>query len=200
MPYLRFLWTSTSLTTPTKLLGIGALKVWLAQMTLIDKNISDREAFSSHFLMFSKRHRFNLTMAPFAKITRVPEWFTQKFLATTKQESESKKIWETFLTPKLLSTRLRTSRENVEIICFQPNFVSRQFEISQTVPRPIFNRKSKLCLWTIDFSEDEYLWRLVRHHTDCPLLTPFTFQPSFYCTPEFNTWWKPYHAKEILQH
>lgn len=30
------------------------------------------------------------------------------------------------------------------------------------------------------------------------MLTTFAFQPSFYCTQEFDTWWKTYHAKEFL--
>lgn len=29
-------------------------------------------------------------------------------------------------------------------------------------------------------------------------MTPFSFQSTFYCTPEFDTWWKAYHAKESM--
>lgn len=132
--------------------------------------------------MFSKLYQFNPTMDPFSKRTHGPEWFTRKFPTTGKQEVESKKIWEAFLTPKLLSTGLGTSRENVNILCYQPNLVSHQFGVSQTMPRPFFNRKRELCLCTVDFSEDEYLQHLTRHAIDLPMLTPFSFQPLFYCT------------------
>ena len=29
------------------------------------------------------------------------------------------------------------------------------------------------------------------------MLTPFDFKPSFYCTQEFDTWWKAYHTREF---
>ncbi|KAI5432885.1 hypothetical protein KIW84_020265 [Lathyrus oleraceus] len=85
--------------------------------------------------MFAKRHNVSPTVAPFVNRTHGPEWFTLKFIATGEQEAESKKVWEIFLTPKLLSTRLGTSKENVKILCYQPNLVSHQFGVSQTVPR-----------------------------------------------------------------
>ncbi|KAI5387642.1 hypothetical protein KIW84_073649 [Lathyrus oleraceus] len=80
-------------------------------------------------------------MVPLAKRTHKPQWFTRKFHTTREQGHESKKIWEAFLTQKLLSTRLGTSKENVKIVYYQSNRVSRQFGISQTMPKPFFNRK-----------------------------------------------------------
>ncbi|KAI5432467.1 hypothetical protein KIW84_036268 [Lathyrus oleraceus] len=68
-------------------------------------------------------------MAPFAKRTLGPEWFTCEFPTIGEHETKSKKKWESFLTPRLLSTRLCTSKENVEILCYQPNLVSHQFGI-----------------------------------------------------------------------
>lgn len=101
-------------------------------------------------------------MARFVNRTHGPKWFTRKFPATGEQEAELKKVWEDFLTPKLLSTRLGTSKENVKILCYQPNLVPHQFGVSQTVPKPLFNRKSELCLYIINYLEDEYLGRLVQ--------------------------------------
>lgn len=84
--------------------------VRLTQMIPNNKNISDREAFLAYFLMFTKHYHSNPTMDPFVKQTHGPNWMTRKFHATGEHEVESKKICEVFLTPKLLSTRLGTSK------------------------------------------------------------------------------------------
>lgn len=145
--------------------------------------------------MFSKRYHFNAMMAPFSKRRHELEWFTREFLDTNEREAESKKIWAAFLTPRLLSTRLGSSKEVVKILYYQPNLVSRQFGIIQTKPKSFFSRKSDLHLCTINYSKDDYLRQITRHASDLPKLTPFAFQPSFYCSPKFGTWWKAYHAK-----
>lgn len=132
-------------------------------------------------------------MDPFAERTH-----TQEFPATGEHEAKSKKIWITFLTPRLLYTCLGTSKEDVKILYYQSNLVSCQFGISQTKPISFFNRKSDLYLCTTDYSEYAYLRWLTRHASDHPKLTLFDFQPSFYYTPEFETWWKAYHAKEFM--
>lgn len=74
---------------------------------------------------------------------------------------------------KAFSTRIGTSKENVKILCHKPNLVSRQFGIIQTEPKPFFNRKSELCICTIDYSKDEYLQRLSQHANDHDVLTTF---------------------------
>lgn len=59
--------------------------------------------------------------------------------------------------PRLLYVRLEPSKEHVRILSYQPNLVSPQFEITQTIPRPFFKKKSELRLSTVDYSEDDYL-------------------------------------------
>lgn len=108
------------------------------------KNGSDREAFVSYFLMFAKRYHFNAMMDPFAKRTHGPEWFSHEFLATGEREAESKKIWANFLTPRLLSIWLGSSKEVVKILCYQPNMELRQFGIRQTKPKSFFSKKKWL--------------------------------------------------------
>lgn len=123
---------------------------WHSMITPADKNRPDWEAFSTYFLMFAKHHNLTPTLAPFVKRTHSLEWFTRKLSSTSDQEVEANKIWEAFLTPNLISTRLGTSKENVKILCYQPNLVSCQFGVSQTMPKPFFNQKNELCLYTVD--------------------------------------------------
>lgn len=160
----------------------------LNMLTPTDKNKSDREAFVSYLLMFTNLCHFNVIITPLSKRTHGPEWFTREFPSIDEREAESKKIWAAFLTPRLLSTRLGSSKEVVKILCYQPNLVLHQFGISQTKPKSFFNRKSDVCLCMIDYSEDDYLRRITQHANDRPKLTPFSLQLSFYCTPEINPW------------
>lgn len=138
-------------------------------------------------------------MAHFASRSHGHEWFTRNFLATGEQEAESKKVCEAFLTPKPLSTRLGTFKENMKILCYHPNMVSCQFGVSQAMPNSLFNRKSELWVCIFDYSGDEYLWRLFRNATDRVVLTPFSFQQAFYSIREFDTWWRAYHEKKFLR-
>lgn len=129
--------------------------------------------------MFAKRYNFTMTMAPFSKRTHGPEWFTRQFRTIGKKENELQRIWEALLTPKILSTRLGTSKEHVRILSYQPKLVSRQFGISQYVPQLFFNKKSELCLSIVDYSGDDYLQKIARHADGRTTLTLFAFEPSY---------------------
>lgn len=47
-------------------------------------------------------------------------------------------------------------------------------------------------------SEAECNERLAQHAYEAAQLIPISFRPSFYCTQEFDTWWKDYYNAEIL--
>lgn len=104
------------------------------QQTLID-----------YVMMFAKCYNFTPSMAPFTHMILGHEWFIRKFYAPSKdQEAESLVIWEAFLTPKLLLTRLGQLRNQFTLLSYQPNLVSRQFGLIQIMPKPLFARKNSL--------------------------------------------------------
>ncbi|KAI5389955.1 hypothetical protein KIW84_075319 [Lathyrus oleraceus] len=80
-------------------------------------------------------------MTPFSARTHGPEWFAQPFLATGEQEVESKQIWKAFLTPKLNSTRIGTSREIVNILS---DNATVEGETAETIHEPILVEDSSL--------------------------------------------------------
>lgn len=76
-------------------------------------------------MMYAKRYNFTPSMAPFTNRTHNPEWFTKKLPTPSKdQEAVSLSIWEAFLTPKLISLRLRPSKNQNVLLNYQPNLVS----------------------------------------------------------------------------
>lgn len=200
MPCLNLLWMSKKPNDTHK--GIQNKRVegtLLAQITPVDAHQTYKESFSKYFMLLSKFHNFTPLMAPLVNRSHGFEWFTRKFPTTGDHEAESWEIWENFLTPKLLSTRLWISKYGFKILCYQPNCVSRQFGVSKTVSKSFFSRKNELCLCTVKYSHGQYTQRLDRRVVDRVVLTPFPFQPTFYCTKEFGTWWRAYHVKEFLR-
>lgn len=146
--------------------------VRLTQMNPTDKNRSNWEALSSYFLMFAKSYPSTHD----GSFYQTNSWSWVVYLEVSYDRRTwiwVEEIWEAFLTPKIFSTRLGTSKENVKILCHKPNLVSCQFGIIQIVPKPFFNRKSELCICTIDYSKDEYLQRLSQHANDHDVLTMF---------------------------
>lgn len=140
-----------------------------------------QEAITGYVIMLAKRHNFTLFMAHFAS-----------------REAESLAIWEVFFVPKLLSIRLRVSKEHVKILRYQPNLVSWQFRLNHILPKSFFSRKNKLFLCNITFSKDEYIESLGWHATDTSKLTSLSFWPYFYYRKEFDSWYRAYFAEELF--
>lgn len=154
--------------------------------------------FSGYVMMFAKRYNFTTFMALFAGRTHGPEWFTREFPAhSTDQEAKSLSIWEAFLTPRLIASRLRPSKNQITLVSYQPNLVSRKFGHIQLMPKSLYDRKNTLCLYNMCFTEDECDKNLSLY-AKVAKLTPISFRPSFYFTQEFDIWWKNCYTNEIF--
>lgn len=159
--------------TLTKSLRIGALKAfdWPKWIQLIRT-----DKIEKHFRLISWCLPKVIPQPDDGSFCQTNSWSWVVYLEVSYDRRTwiwVEEIWEAFLTSKLFSTRLGTSKENVKILCHKPNLVSHQFGIIQTVPKPFFNRKSELCICTIDYSKDEYLQRLSQHAHDHDVLTTF---------------------------
>src|SRR3954464_13030988 len=103
-------------------------------------------------------------MATFLQRTVGPEWFTRRFPATSPdQQTESVTIWEAFLTPRLLYHRLRPSKSQCVLLCYQPNLVSRQFGLVQIKPKCLYEKRNHMCLHTLYLTEDECETKIARY-------------------------------------
>lgn len=87
-------------------------------MTSNESTITLPTTFKNYFSMFAKHHNFSLAMAPSTKRCHIPEWFTKEFPPSSPdQEAESNEIWEAFINPKFIITRLGVSKDYVKILC-----------------------------------------------------------------------------------
>src|ERR1044072_3677686 len=81
----------------------------LRNITLVDADMLPTDAFNKWFGVFSKQEKFLSSMAPFAGHNCGPDWLRRKFPPTHPQhDAESKEIWDQFLKPTLVSSRLQS--------------------------------------------------------------------------------------------
>ena len=138
--------------------------------------------------MFSKRHSFTPAMAPFAKRTHGPSWFTASIEEAIKDaNTEVEDVWRAFLLPRLLISRIFPVKNYVCMLAYQPNFVSRQFGLNQLVPVSLFNRKKEICYAGIDYVMRDVA-KHQEYHVDFVVFKLAPFEPATYMTKGFYTW------------
>ncbi|XP_050915657.1 uncharacterized protein LOC127130732 [Lathyrus oleraceus] len=115
-----------------------------------------------------------------------------------KDENTFLNVWESFLTPRLLFSYRNTTKNQIALIVYQPNLVSRQFGLIQIKPQPIFPKKGSIIFYNSLHTEDEGK-ELSKKLADASLdIRPVIFRPSFLCTPEFDEWWKDYYSNKFF--
>ncbi|XP_058748016.1 uncharacterized protein LOC131620851 [Vicia villosa] len=170
----------------------------LAYLTPKEEMGKLHEHFLAYSMMFARRDQFDPSMAPFVHRIIGPEWFTRKFPPTSQdQQIESMEIWEAFLTPRLFSHRLRPSKGQCILMCYQPNLVSRQFGLAQITPKCLYEKRNHMCFHTLYLTEEE-CERKINKYIGVTNLSPISFEPSFYSTPDFHQWWTEYYSSQIF--
>ena len=106
-------------------------------------------------------------------------------------------IWESFLRPRIMPLRFKSSKNQLSLIAYQPNLVSRQFGIVQSLPSPIYSREKLLLFYNADYSEDAATKHIGRY-VGRTVLTLFDFNLSFMCSPIFEGWWRQYYNEEFF--
>lgn len=105
--------------------------IQINRTTSVETSKTLQVSFTDYFMMFTNYRCFTPNKAPFVTRSHKPEWFTREFPATSfEHENESREIWEAFLIPKFLSTRLGTSKSSVRLFLYQPNLVARRFHLN----------------------------------------------------------------------
>lgn len=133
----------------------------LSLMNHADMGRSIKDSFTKYFMKFAKRHNFIIAMTPFSSQNYGPEWFRREFPPLAiEHETQVIKIWEAFLTPRLLPSRLGNTKDTMILVSYQPNLISRYFGFSQLLPRSYYNHKNDIYLCTIKMNEAEYIGRL----------------------------------------
>ena len=93
--------------------------------------------------------------------------------------------------------RFKSSKNQLSLIAYQPNLVSRQFGIVQSLPSRIYPREKLLLFYNADYSEDASTKHIGRY-VGRTLLTMFDFNLNFLSSGNFEGWWRQYYDEEFF--
>lgn len=162
--------------------------IWLAMLQY--GNRSSVDLFSITYNVLLNCHTFTPLMAPFVIRDRGTIWFKRPFPAQDNDdEAEINQIWEAYLTPTFLSSRI-TSGSPYGLYGYQPNHAARQFGLIQPKPCSLYQSVEDLRQPLL-----EQVWRSAVRRAEKQRFTfePVAFTPSYACTVAFHRWWQDYY-------
>ncbi|CAJ2661703.1 unnamed protein product [Trifolium pratense] len=155
-------------------------------------------AFQQYFNTFLNLKKFKPSFAPFVDRPLGPPWFTHRFPSPPEFEMVTNSIWNAYLMPTVLSCRIGLTSGDFGLVGYFPNLVSRQFGLTQILPKSIYLEEREVCLGKHGMTEPQFHSFLNHFNQPSYELTPFDFAPSHACTREFFTWWSRHYEGRLV--
>src|ERR1051325_10257686 len=146
-------------------------------------------------MIFSKRHKFEESMAPFAQRTCGPSWFTMSLSEAVKSR-EMQDIWKAFLLPRLISSRITPTKNQIFLLAYQPNFVSQQFGLCQLIPEPLFQTQSAITSGRTFKARDAKLQQ--EQYQEFAQFDLIPFEPTHFTAKGFLEWWTKFYQSHMF--
>ncbi|GAU37340.1 hypothetical protein TSUD_395210 [Trifolium subterraneum] len=103
-----------------------------------------------------------------------------------------------FLTPTVISCRFGLKSNEFGLVGYFPNFVSRQFGLTQLLPKTIYLNERDIFLGYYGMTEPHFYALLKKFEGEEYGLTPFQFEPSYFHTKEFHRWWDFHYDSHLV--
>ncbi|KAK2396658.1 hypothetical protein QL285_058303 [Trifolium repens] len=108
-----------------------------------------QKLFVKYMKIFLNFDKFLPRHAPFLERKYGPTWFTEDFPALyPDNEEEVNEVWSPYLEPTVLSCRIGVKSNQLGLVGYQPNCVSRQFGLSQMRPKSLFEKADNIVMGT----------------------------------------------------
>ncbi|CAJ2673185.1 unnamed protein product, partial [Trifolium pratense] len=170
----------------------------LARMVPRERGLGYDVAFQQYFNTFLSLKEFKPSFAPFVDRPLGPPWFTHRFPSPPEFEMVTNNIWTAYLMPTVLSCRIGLTSGDFGLVGYFPNLVSRQFGLTQILPKSIYLEEREVCLGKHGMTEPQFHSFLNHFNQPSYELTPFDFAPSHACTREFFTWWSRHYEGRLV--
>lgn len=95
--------------------------------------------------------------------------------------------------PTPLWTKLSTVESGIRLAEYQPNLVTKQFGLSQFLPKFLTPSEDCMFISTANASEETLVQCLINFKKKSFDFPYFRFSLSFYYTKEFEDWWQSYY-------
>jgi hypothetical protein len=162
------------------------------------RGFSYDQPFLFYFNAFLQLKEFKPSFTPFLDRPIGPQWFVHPFPPLLECEEKITDIWRAFLTPTLLSCRFGTASTDFGLVGYFPNLVSRQFGLTQILPKSIYSHERDICLGYYGMTEPQFHNFLKAFKGDNYAITPFKFELSYASTKEFSKWWELYYHGQLV--
>ncbi|GAU41191.1 hypothetical protein TSUD_26160 [Trifolium subterraneum] len=127
-----------------------------------------------------------------------PSWFIHPFPPLPESEDYQNAVWSAFLTPTVISCRFGLKSTEFGLVGYFPNFVSRQFGLTQLLPKTIYLHERDICLGYYGMTEPQFYALLKKFEGLEYELTPFHFELSHAHTIDFHRWWNLHYESQIV--
>jgi hypothetical protein len=156
------------------------------------------QSFIFYFKAFFNLQEFKSSFAPFLHRTVGPQWFIHPFPPLEECAEEITNIWKAYLTPTLLSCRFGITSKDFGLVGYFPNLVSRQFGLTQILPKSIYSCEREICLGYYGMTEPHFLDFMNKFRGDQYDCVPFKFEFSYATTREFSQWWELQYCGHVV--
>jgi hypothetical protein len=140
---------------------------------------------------------FKESYAPFIERKVGASWFVLPFPPLPEFEEFALAQWTAYLDPTVLSCRTGLTAKDYGLVGYFPNLVSRQFGLTQLIPKSFYAHEHDICLGCTGMTEGyfrSYLLSTEKHKYE---LNPFPYRNSISSTKEFQDWWDRHYSASI---
>ncbi|GAU33711.1 hypothetical protein TSUD_148620 [Trifolium subterraneum] len=172
--------------------------VRLARLIPRSRGLTHEQLFLQYFNAFLGLKEFKESFAPFATRQIGPQWFVHPFPPLPECKEYQNVVWSAFLTPTVISCRFALKSNDFGLVGHFPNFVSRQFGLTQILPKSIYLSERDICLGYYGMTEPHFYALLKTFGEAKYNLTPFQFEASYFHTRDFYRWWDLHYTSHLV--
>ncbi|GAU40775.1 hypothetical protein TSUD_26550 [Trifolium subterraneum] len=172
--------------------------VRLARLIPRTIGLSYQQLFRQYFEAFLWLKEFKERFAPFADRQIGPSWFIHSFPPLPESEEYQNAVWSAFLTPTVISCRFGLKSTEFGLVGYFPNSVSRQFGLTQLLPKTNYIHERDICLGYYGMTEPQFYALLKKFEGLEYGLTPFHFELSHAHTIDFHRWWNLHYESHLV--
>ncbi|GAU21460.1 hypothetical protein TSUD_32910 [Trifolium subterraneum] len=172
--------------------------VRLARLIPRTRGLTHQQLFLQYFDAFLGLKEFKERFAPFATRQIGLSWFIHPFPPLPESEEYQNAVWLAFLTPTVISCRFGLKSTEFGLVGYFPNFVSRQFGLTQLLPKTIYLNERDICLGYYGMTEPQFYALLKKFEGLEYGLTPFQFELYHFHTKEFHRWWDLHYKSHLV--
>ncbi|GAU30843.1 hypothetical protein TSUD_365500 [Trifolium subterraneum] len=172
--------------------------VRLARLIPRTRGLTYQQLFLQYFEAFLGLKEFKERFAPIADRQVGPSWFIHPFPPLPESEEYQNAVWSAFLTPTVISCRFGLKSTEFGLVGYFPKFVSRQFGLTQLLPKTIYLHERDICLGYYGMTEPQFYALLKKFEGLEYELTPFHFELSHAHIVDFHRWWNLHYESQMV--